>query len=112
QKAAPLEILVADVKRSQRDDHGQRPAAETRQRGDDLFQLTAEQRTDEDETPCIKQRTQSIEEEESRGAYARTARQGRCQSAQTRNEFRRHDPSHPVSREEILRPTNARVRLQ
>src|SRR2546422_9890690 len=83
QQFSPLKILVADVKRQQPDDHSQRTAAETGERINHRFQLVAEENTEKDETPRIQQRTQSIEEEKSRGAYARTPRQGRCQGAQT-----------------------------
>ena len=72
----------------------------------------AEQNSPQDKTPRIKQRTHSIEEQESRQAYAGTARQRRRQSAQARNKFRHHQASHPVAREHIPRAPHARVRLE
>src|SRR5947208_1621663 len=112
QQTLSLVIFVTDVERHQPDHKSQCTAAQTGERNDDLFQLVTEQNAENYETPRIKQRTQTIEENEPRSAYARVARQRRHQGAQTRNEFRRHDPSHPVSREEILRPANARIRLE
>src|SRR6266540_1660423 len=112
QQPVPLEILIADVKRNQPDNNPQRAAAKTGERVDDLFQLVTEQNAENNKTSSIEQRTQSIEEEESRGADAGTAGQGRRQRAQAGNELRRDDASHPVSSENILRPANARVRLQ
>src|SRR2546427_274814 len=71
-----------------------------------------EQNSHKQKKPSIEQRTQSIKEEETGGAHTRIARQRRHQGAQARNEFRHYDASHPVSGEQVLRPTHARVRLQ
>src|SRR5438309_10442863 len=69
QQTLSLVILVADVKGHQGDDHSQRAAPETGERRDNLLELAAEQGSEKHETSWIKERTQSIEEEEPRSAY-------------------------------------------
>src|SRR5262245_54365366 len=112
QQTAPLPILVADVKPNQPEEQSQRAVTQTRKRCDDLLQLVAEENAEKYETPCIQQRTQAIEEEESWGADARATRQRGSQSAQARNEFGNDDAAHPVACENIMRPANARVWFQ
>src|SRR5206468_4713254 len=111
-QALPLVILVADVKRSQPDDHCQRLAPEAGERVDDLFQLVAEENTDKYEGSGVEQRTQTIKEEKTRSGHAGAAGQRRREGAQTRDEFRHDNAPHPISAKKVLSPTNARVRLQ
>ena len=112
QQAMPLEVLVSDVNRNQPGNQTERIASEAGERANDLVQLMAEQDSHKYKASSIKERTQPIEEKKTRCADARIARQRRRQVAQAGNELRRDDASHAVSREEVLCPANARVRLQ
>src|SRR6266446_5150011 len=84
----------------------------TGERIDDLFQLLTEQNAHKNETPDVEQRSQSIEEQKSSSADTRSAGQWRRDGAEARDEFRPHHTAHAILRHEVLRPTNARVRLQ